>query len=210
MMLHEITGAAGRHKRRKRVGRGESSGWGKTCTRGHKGCQSRSGGGVRPLTEGGQMPIFRRLPKRGFSNAQFCRTYETVNLFDLERCFDSGETVDPEALHRQRLIRRADIDVKLLGNGTLSKKITLRVHMVSSKAREAIEKAGGSVELIAGPGAAEKAAAKRHTKKPKATPASAAKAAPAEQPAAQPPAEPEPPAATESGGDATASEESKE
>ena len=163
MMLNDITRTAGARSRRKRVGRGESSGHGKTCGRGTKGCQSRSGGGVRPLTEGGQMPIFRRLPKRGFSNFQFCTRYEVVNLADLEARFADGATVDVAALQRARLVRTGQGPVKVLGTGALSKKLTIEAHAVSQSAREAIEKAGGTVKLIARRDPAKQAKAKRKT-----------------------------------------------
>ncbi len=198
MMINEITREAGAHRARKRVGRGESSGWGKTCTRGHKGCQSRSGGGVRPLTEGGQMPVFRRLPKRGFSNDFFRVPRETISLFDLERVFAEGETVDLAALLRTGLIRRKKAAVKVLANGELTKKLTVEVHAFSSKAREAIEKAGGTAKELGLPTAGEKAKAKRGTKKrEKPSQPVAAPAAPpaAEPPAAESPAAAEPPAA---------------
>jgi len=165
MMLSEITARAGGHRRRRRVGRGESSGRGKTCTRGNKGCQSRSGGGTRPLHEGGQMPIFRRLPKRGFSNAPFRTTTEVVNISLLEATFDDGATVDVAALAQHGLVRGPEFAVKVLAKGTLSKKLTVEAHAFSAKAREAIEKAGGTVKLIAAQSAAEKAQAKRNTRK---------------------------------------------
>lgn len=165
MMQNEITSRVGAHKRRKQVGRGESSGRGKTCGRGHKGCQSRSGGGVRPLTEGGQMPIFRRLPKRGFNNYQFRTRYEVVNLGDLEGGFDAGETADVAALHRLGLVQRAGALVKLLGKGTLSKKLTVEAHACSPAAREGVEKAGGTLKLIERRSPAEKAKAKRFSAK---------------------------------------------
>ncbi len=165
MMLNEITTRAGAHKRRKRVGRGESSGHGKTCGRGNKGCQSRAGGLVRPLTEGGQMPIFRRLPKRGFSNFHFRTEYDVVNLSDLEARFGEGETVSASSLHRLGLVSSEKARVKILGHGTVAKKLAVEAHAFSSKAREAIEKAGGTVKLIDRGCAAEKAKAKRNSVK---------------------------------------------
>ena len=163
MMLNEITRTAGARRRRKRVGRGESSGHGKTCGRGTKGCQSRSGGGVRPLSEGGQMPIFRRLPKRGFSNFQFRTRYEVVNLAALEAHFAEAATVDIAALRAARLIRPGESPVKVLGTGALSKKLTIEAHAFSDSARAAIEKAGGTIKLIARPDPAEQAKTKRKT-----------------------------------------------
>lgn len=178
MMLHEVTKHAGAHRRRKRVGRGESSGHGKTCTRGNKGSQARAGGLVRPLTEGGQMPLFRRLPKRGFSNFHFETKFDVVNLQDLERVFQSGETVDREALRRTRLARGSGGFVKVLAKGALTKKLTVEVHAVSAKAREAIEKVGGTIKLIARPDRAELAARKRNTvRKSAAKPASVKRSA---------------------------------
>jgi large subunit ribosomal protein L15 len=165
MMLNDITTAAGRHKRRKRVGRGESSGHGKTCGRGNKGCQARSGGGVRPLTEGGQMPTFRRLPKRGFSNFNFRTEYHVVNVGDLDKHFTDGATVDLEALRHAGLVRGVDPVVKLLGDGTLSKKLSVSVHAASAAARSAIEKAGGTLNLIPRRDPAVLARLKRNTAK---------------------------------------------
>ena len=164
MMLNEITSTAGKRKRRKRVGRGESSGIGKTCGRGNKGCKSRAGGGTRPLTEGGQMPVFRRLPKRGFNNYNFRVTYEVVNLADLDQRFADGDTVDPDILKKLRLIRGVD-PVKILAQGSLSKKLTVRAHSFSSTAKEAIEKAGGSTVAIELRDPAALARAKRKTAK---------------------------------------------
>jgi large subunit ribosomal protein L15 len=164
MMISEITAKAGAHKRRKRVGRGESSGHGKTCGRGNKGCQSRSGGGTRPLHEGGQMPLFRRLPKRGFSNVQFATEYQVVNLGRLESVFADGDTVDLAALRARRLVRGAEPLVKILGTGMLAKKLLVTAHAFSASAKAAIEKAGGAVTVIGGRDAAEKARAKRNTR----------------------------------------------
>ncbi len=197
MMLNDITAEAGAHKKRKRVGRGESSGMGKTCGRGNKGCQSRSGGGTRPTHEGGQMPIFRRLPKRGFSNVNFARTWQVVNLDRLERAFDSGTQIDVETLKQRRLISGARPIVKILAKGTLSKKLSVAAHAFSPKAREAIEQAGGTVTVITLADPAEQARAKRNSKKKtraKTAPPKAEK--PVEvAPAAAPPAEPEAPQA---------------
>jgi len=165
MMIHEITAAVGHRKRRRRVGRGESSGLGKTCGRGNKGCKSRSGGGTRPLHEGGQMPIFRRIPKRGFSNFAFTTVYETVNLSDLEARFDAGASVNAEALKSAGLISRSAEQVKLLGKGALTKKLAVTVDAISGSAREAIEKAGGSVEVVAQRDRAALAKAKRRSAK---------------------------------------------
>jgi large subunit ribosomal protein L15 len=165
MMLNQITTQAGAHARRKRVGRGESSGHGKTCGRGNKGCQSRAGGGTRPLHEGGQMPIFRRLPKRGFSNVQFRTVYQVVNLGSLEESFNDGQTADVKSLRRLGLLRGETALVKVLGTGTLLKKLTVEAHAFSESAKAAIEKAGGTAKLIARSDPAAKARAKRNTAK---------------------------------------------
>jgi len=148
--LTEITGLAGRHKRRKRVGRGEASGHGKTSTRGHKGCWARAGGGPRMLTEGGQMPLFRRLPKRGFNNANFETEYEVVNVADLDECFENGATVDRESLRKAGLIRRKKypLPIKVLGEGSLSKKLVVEVERFSKSAAQKITEAGGQVKQL--------------------------------------------------------------
>jgi large subunit ribosomal protein L15 len=165
MMLSQITAEAGANKRRKRVGRGESSGHGKTCGRGNKGCQSRAGGGTRPLHEGGQMPIFRRLPKRGFSNFHFATIYQVVNLADLEAGFQAGDKVDAAALKARSLVQGAAPQIKVLGEGTLTKKLTVVASACSATARAAIEQAGGSVELLPRRDRAAQAKAKRNSKK---------------------------------------------
>lgn len=186
MMLDEITAKAGSHKRRKRVGRGESSGFGKTSTRGHKGVQARSGGGMRPLHEGGQMPIFRRLPKRGFNNVKFARLTEHVNLDRIDKRFNDGDTVNIDTLRTARLVMQTGSIVKVLARGTLTKKLTVEAHEFSAKAKELIEKAGGTAKIIELKTPAEKAKAKRGTKK--ATKPKPAKPAPAPQ--AEAPTEP--------------------
>jgi large subunit ribosomal protein L15 len=161
--LHEITRQAGAHPRRKRVGRGESSGRGKTCGRGHKGCQSRSGGGVRPLSEGGQMPIFRRLAKRGFSNFHFRTEFQQINLKMLNDRFSDGDTVNGESLAAAGLIDPDGAPIKILAKGAIERKLTVEAHAFSQSAREAIEKAGGSVKPIDAATPAAKAQAKRKT-----------------------------------------------
>jgi large subunit ribosomal protein L15 len=163
MMLSEITKIAGGCKRRKRVGRGESSGTGKTAGRGHKGCLSRSGGGPHPLSEGGQMPIFRRLPKRGFSNFNFRNEFEIVNVSQLEHCFADGDTVDFEVLKKLRLVQESPARVKILAKGKLGKKLTVQAHAFSKKARQVIEDAGGKIELLEQRDPAAAARAKRKT-----------------------------------------------
>lgn len=165
MLIHEILEKAGKHKRRKRIGRGIGSGTGKTSGKGHKGCQARSGGGTRPLHEGGQMPLFRRIPKRGFSNFNFRTEYEIVNLGDLSKHFKDGDKVDAEALKKAGLIRGNGMPVKVLGKGTLDKKITIAAHATSAAAKDAIEKSGGSLKMIEDKSAADKWSAKRRTVK---------------------------------------------
>lgn len=143
MKLHDLTPAEGSTKTRKRVGRGPGSGVGKTAGRGHKGQRSRSGFSRRPGFEGGQMPLTRRVPKRGFTNI-FRVEYSVLNVRDLES-FD--DTVDPEVLLAAGLVKKGR-PVKILGDGELSKKLTVRAHKFSARAREIIEGAGGSCEEI--------------------------------------------------------------
>jgi large subunit ribosomal protein L15 len=169
MMLSDITRQAGRHKRRRRIARGESSGRGRTAGRGNKGCQSRAGGGVHPLSEGGQMPIFRRLPKRGFSNYNFRNEFKLVNVAVLERCFADGDIVDPDVLKKLRLIRGSDPRVKILAKGSLAKKLTVEAHAFSTKAREAIEGAGGTIKVIEQRDPVARARAKRNSAKSRQT-----------------------------------------
>ncbi len=138
---------AGSKHREKRVGRGPGSGHGKTSCRGQKGQRARSGGGVPPWFEGGQMPLIRRLPKRGFRNP-FRVEYKVVNVGDLARKFSEGATVDVEALKAAGLVRGREVRVKLLGDGEIDFAVTVKVHAVSKSAREKIERAGGRVELI--------------------------------------------------------------
>ena len=149
MKLHEMKPAAGARKPRKRLGRGPGSGTGKTCGRGHKGQKSRSGGGKGPWFEGGQMPIYRRLRKRGFKNP-FRVTFQAVNLDMLSSRFQDGDTVDPQSLKEKRLIRSTHKPVKILARGEIDKALTVKVDSVSTRAREAIEKAGGEV-IVTGP-----------------------------------------------------------
>lgn len=148
MDINEITKLAGRQKRRKRVGRGTGSGCGKTCGRGHKGCGARSGGSVRKLTEGGQMPLFRRIPKRGFNNANFRTEYHVVNVGELERVFDADAVVNAEALVATGLIRNTKLPLKVLGSGEMSKKLTVEANKFSKQAQEKITKSGGQAKLV--------------------------------------------------------------
>lgn len=147
MKLYELKPAPGSKKSRKRVGRGESSGHGKTSTRGYKGQWARSGGGVRPGFEGGQMPLTRRIPKRGFKNINK-KVYTEVNVEKLER-FDNDTVITPELLLKERVISKIEKDgVKILGRGELTKRLIVRVQKVSEGARKKIEAAGGKVEVI--------------------------------------------------------------
>ena len=144
MRLHESQPRPGAVKRKKRIGCGESSGHGKTSCKGHKGQMARSGRGIRPGFEGGQMPLFRRLPKKGFSNVQFRDVYETVNVGDLN-AFDDGAVINESALREKGLVNRNCDAIKILGSGDLSRKLTVEIKSLSASAREKIEKAGGSI-----------------------------------------------------------------
>ena len=147
MKLHTLAPNEGATKERKRLGRGVGSGTGKTSGKGHKGQNARSGGGVRPGFEGGQLPLFRRLPKRGFSNAPFKVRYATINLSDLNR-FEDGALVTPEILKEIGLVKNQLDGIKVLANGTLEKKVNVKEHKLSSVAKEQIEKMGGKAEVI--------------------------------------------------------------
>ena len=146
MKLHELSPAPGSTKKAFRVGRGAGSGNGKTAGKGHKGQKARSGGGVRPGFEGGQMPLQRRIPKRGFNNI-FAKQFAIVNVSDLER-FDNDTVVTEELLVQTGLVKKALDGVKILGNGSLTKALTVTAHAFSKSAEEAITAAGGSVEKI--------------------------------------------------------------
>ena len=148
MKLHELAPAAGSTKEHYRVGRGHGSGNGKTAGKGHKGQNARSGGGVRPGFEGGQMPLHRRLPKRGFNNYNFATTYAIVNLSDLQNKFEDGAVVDTDALVASGLVNKQYDGVKVLGNGEISKKLTVKAAAFSQTAKEKIEAAGGKAEVI--------------------------------------------------------------
>ena len=147
MKLHELKSNEGAFKTSKRVGRGTASGHGKTSGKGHKGQNARSGGGVRPGFEGGQLPLFKRLPQRGFSNAMFKKVYATINVSDLEK-FDNGAVVTPELLKEMGILKKQLSGVKVLGNGELTKKITVKAHKFSKSAIEKIEAQGGKAEVI--------------------------------------------------------------
>ena len=146
MDLSNLKPAIGSTQRRKRIGRGQGSGTGKTAGKGHKGQKARSGGSIKAGFEGGQMPMHRRLPKRGFTSLNK-KIYALVNLDDLE-CFESGSTVDLEVLGKVGLIRNIHDGVKILGNGEISKALTITAHKFSKSAIEKIEAAGGKVEVI--------------------------------------------------------------
>ncbi|MBN1257068.1 MAG: 50S ribosomal protein L15 [Planctomycetes bacterium] len=146
MNITDINKLSKPHKRRKRVGRGEASGTGKTAGRGHKGFGQRNSKSLLKL-EGGQMQIFRTAPKRGFNNAIFRKVYQPVNLADLERLFEIGETVDPATLKAKGYCKKIG-NIKVLANGSLTKKLTVKAHAFSKTAREKIEQAGGSVEIM--------------------------------------------------------------
>ena len=146
MNLHDLKPNRGAKHRRKRLGAGESSGLGKTSGRGHKGQKSRSGGGVRPGFEGGQMPLHRRPPKKGFSNVQFRDKIAIVNLSQLNEKFEEGATVNEKALREVGLVKGQCDAIKVLGNGELDRKLTVVVDAASASARAKIETAGGSVE----------------------------------------------------------------
>ncbi len=149
MRLGELSPAMGATTEKKRLGRGIGSGLGKTSGKGHKGQWARSGGGVRPGFEGGQMPLIRRIPKRGFNN-HFRKVYSIVNLSVLEDKFEANSVVDMDVLNEKGLIKvvKDCAGLKVLGNGTLTKALTVKANSFSATAKEAIEKAGGKVEQI--------------------------------------------------------------
>jgi len=147
MELHDLHPAPGAKRQRKRVGRGPGSGNGKTAGRGHKGQKSRSGYSRRYGFEGGQMPLVRRIPKRGFTNI-FRVEFQVVNFRDLERIFSEGDTVSPESLIEKGLVRGGKRPIKVLADGDLSKKLIVQAHKFSGSARAGIEKAGGSCEVV--------------------------------------------------------------
>jgi large subunit ribosomal protein L15 len=149
MKLHTLAPNKGAKHKVKRLGCGESSGHGKTSCKGNKGQKARSGSGTRVGFEGGQMPLHRRLPKRGFNNINFKTKVEVVNLSQIEKAFNDGDTVNEESLRAAGLINRACEQVKVLGLGEITKKVTLVVDTISASAKEKVEKAGGSVQVPA-------------------------------------------------------------
>ncbi|MDR2175767.1 MAG: 50S ribosomal protein L15 [Synergistaceae bacterium] len=146
MNLHDLSPVPGSRRKAKRLGQGIGSGTGKTAGKGNKGHKSRTGGGVRPGFEGGQMPLARRVPKRGFNNARFAKEYQVVNLGSLEK-LEAGE-VSVRELHAAGLVRSLSLPVKILAKGDLSKPFTLKVNAASQSARQKVEAAGGKVEVV--------------------------------------------------------------
>ena len=146
MNLHELSPAEGATKKSKRIGRGHGSGWGKTAGKGHKGQKARSGGSIRPGFEGGQMPLQRRIPKRGFNNI-FAKTVIAVNVAALE-VFEDGAEVNAQALAEKGIVKKACDGIKILGNGSLTKKLTVKANAFSESAKQKIEAAGGKAEVI--------------------------------------------------------------
>ena len=147
MKLHELQPAYGSVKDVKRIGRGHGSGNGKTAGKGHKGQKARSGGSIRPGFEGGQMPLQRRMPKRGFNNI-FAKEYAAVNISAFEKRFESGAVIDAAALIESGAIKDAKDGVKILGNGELTKSLTVKAAKFTAAAQEKIEKAGGKAEVM--------------------------------------------------------------
>ena len=147
MKLHELSPAEGSVKENFRKGRGAGSGNGKTAGKGHKGQNARSGGGVRPGFEGGQLPLYRKLPKRGFNNYRFAKKYAVINVGALNK-FDDGEVVDIAALLSKGIINNVFDGVKVLGEGEIAKKLTVKAAVFSASAKEKIEAAGGKTEVV--------------------------------------------------------------
>ena len=148
MKLHEPSPAPGSTKSAWRKGRGVGSGNGKTAGRGHKGQNARTGGGVRPGFEGGQIPLYRRLPKRGFTNSLFKKEYAIINLETLDKLFNDGDAVSMETLLEKGVIRKELNGLKVLGRGEITKKLTVKAAIFSASAKEKIEAAGGKAEVI--------------------------------------------------------------
>ena len=147
MKLHELSPAEGSVKAGFRKGRGAGSGNGKTAGKGHKGQNARSGGGVRPGFEGGQLPLYRKLPKRGFKNVRFAKQYTVINVQSLNK-FNDGEVVDAAALLAKGIINVINDGVKVLGEGELTKKLTVKAQVFSGSAKEKIEAVGGKTEVV--------------------------------------------------------------
>ena len=147
MKLHELEKNIGATHRKKRVGNGRGSGLGKTCGRGQKGQKARSGGSINPVFEGGQLPLYRRLPKRGFSNYLFKKEYAVINLGDLN-VFENGTLVTPALLKEKGIIKKQLSGIKVLGNGKLEKKLTIQANKFSASAIEKIKESGSKAEVI--------------------------------------------------------------
>ena len=147
MKLHELEKNIGAKQARKRVGRGPGSGLGKTCGRGQKGQKARSGGSINPVFEGGQLPLYRRLPKRGFSNYLFKKEYAVINLGDLN-VFENGTLVTPALLKEKGIIKKQLSGIKVLGHGKLEKKLTIQANKFSASAIEKIKESGSKAEVI--------------------------------------------------------------
>lgn len=148
MNLHELRPAFGSRKKPKRLGQGIGSGTGKTSGKGNKGQKSRSGGGVRPGFEGGQMPMIRRIPKRGFNNARFAKTFQVVNLETIAASFEANATVTFEEMYARRIVRQDNVPVKVLAKGDVDKPLIVRAQAFSAQAKSKIEAAGGKAEVI--------------------------------------------------------------
>ncbi len=148
MNLNELSPAPGSKKNRKRVGRGESSGWGKTAGKGSNGQKSRAGATINAAFEGGQMPLLKRVPKRGFSNARFKKDYAIVNLATLETRFEDGAEITPEIALENGAIRKLKDGMKVLGKGELTKKFSIKTNKISTSAKDKIIAAGGTVEVM--------------------------------------------------------------
>jgi large subunit ribosomal protein L15 len=149
MMIHDVHRGIKKNKKRKRIGRGPGSGHGKTAGRGHKGQKSRAGWSRRPTFQGGAMPLVRRVPKRGFNN-KFALKVVALNVCDLDAAFSDGEEVSPETLRERDILKQRYDVLKILGDGELTKKLTVTAHRFSKSAQEKIEKAGGSVNIQPG------------------------------------------------------------
>ena len=147
MKLHELEKNIGAKQARKRVGRGPGSGLGKTCGRGQKGQKARSGGSINPVFEGGQLPLYRRLPKRGFSNYPFKKEYAVINLSDLN-VFEDGTVVTPALLKERGIVKKQLSGIKVLGEGQLEKKLTVQAHKFSKSAIDKINESGSKAEVI--------------------------------------------------------------
>jgi large subunit ribosomal protein L15 len=148
MNLHDLFPVPGSNRKSKRLGTGLGSGQGKTAGKGHKGQKARAGRSVSPHFEGGQMPLSRRIPKRGFSNFRYATNYQTVNVRDLDNRFDDDAVITPAELHAKRLISSPDSPVKILGEGELTRRLTVKANAFSASAKDKIEAAGGKAEVI--------------------------------------------------------------